>query len=100
MRPLNLLIIVAHPDGEAIGAGGLLRGYPDATVVHVTDGGGGDLAAVLSRGFASREDYAAARRQEVLGYERCCVRISGAERRAMAEQALAALRLRRSARSR
>lgn len=66
MRPLNLLIIVAHPDDEAIGAGGLLRGYPDATVVHVTDGGGADLASVIARGFGSREDYAAARRHEVL----------------------------------
>lgn len=66
MDPLKLLVVVAHPDDEAIGAGVLLRGYPDATIVHLTDGGGADLPSVLARGFSSREDYAHARRQEVL----------------------------------
>lgn len=66
MDPLNLLVVVAHPDDEAIGAGALLRGYPNATIVHLTDGGGADIPSVRARGFASREDYAHARRREVL----------------------------------
>lgn len=64
--PLKLLVVVAHPDDEAIGAGALLRGYPDATIVHLTDGGGADLETVRAHGFTSREDYAEARRREVL----------------------------------
>src|SRR5258708_12156323 len=35
--PLRLLIVVAHPDDEAIGAGALLAHYPDATIAHLTD---------------------------------------------------------------
>ncbi len=66
LSPLHLLVLVAHPDDEAIGAGALLRGYPDATIVHLTDGGGGDLASVLARGFRTREEYAQTRRREVL----------------------------------
>jgi hypothetical protein len=37
-QQLRLLIIVAHPDDEAIGAGGLLRRYPGAIIAHLTDG--------------------------------------------------------------
>ncbi|CAN5889655.1 hypothetical protein BH11GEM1_BH11GEM1_26850 [soil metagenome] len=64
--PLRLLILVAHPDDEAIGAGALLGHYPHATVAHLTDGGGVEEATAAARGFRSRADYAAARRAEVL----------------------------------
>ena len=74
MRPLNLLIIVAHPDDEAIGAGSLLRGFPGASVVHVTDGAPADADYARPRkGFESRDAYANARRYEVvaaLGHHR------------------------------
>lgn len=65
-RPLRLLVIVAHPDDEAIGAGALLGKYPGAVVAHLTDGGGvGEKTAQL-RGFQSRAEYSAARRAEVI----------------------------------
>ena len=65
-KPLRLLILVAHPDDEAIGAGALLGHYPDATIAHLTDGGGVGEQTAAVRGFPSRADYAAARRTEVL----------------------------------
>ena len=64
--PLRLLILVAHPDDEAIGAGALLGHYPLAVVAHLTDGGGVEDTTAIARGFTSRAAYAAARRGEVL----------------------------------
>ena len=64
--PLRLLILVAHPDDEAIGAGALLGHYPHATVAHLTDGGGVEETTAIARGFKSRSAYAAARRSEVI----------------------------------
>jgi LmbE family N-acetylglucosaminyl deacetylase len=61
----RLALVVAHPDDETIGAGALLARLDGATVVTVTDGAprGGDDVARL--GFASPEDYAAARAAEL-----------------------------------
>jgi N-acetylglucosamine malate deacetylase 2 len=64
--PPRTLIIVAHPDDEAIGAGALLADLPDAVIVHVTDGAPRNNASARKRGFATRDEYAAARREEVV----------------------------------
>ncbi len=67
-RPLireRVAIVVAHPDDETLGLGALLPRLADVTLVHVTDGAprGGEDAR--RHGFASPEDYAAARRVEL-----------------------------------
>jgi len=64
--PRRVVVIVAHPDDEAIGAGAVLRGFPDVHVVHVTDGAPLDPGYAQSRGYESRDDYAQARRNEVV----------------------------------
>jgi LmbE family N-acetylglucosaminyl deacetylase len=57
----RLLLIVAHPDDEIIGAGALLSHTQDARIVHVTEGSPENPADALAAGFATREEYAAAR---------------------------------------
>jgi hypothetical protein len=47
--PRRVVVVVAHPDDEAIGAGAVLRGFPDVTIVQVTDG------APLDQEYAQRK---------------------------------------------
>ena len=63
--PRRVAVVVAHPDDEAIGAGAVLRGFPDVTIVHVTDGAPKDDEYAIRRGYANRDEYAQARRTEV-----------------------------------
>lgn len=61
----RVLLAVAHPDDETIGAGILLSHTPDAWVLHATDGVPGN-AGFIARGFSGTpEEYAAARRREL-----------------------------------
>lgn len=63
--PPRVLVAVAHPDDETVGAGILLSRLPDAWIVHATDGAPRD-PRFMARGFqGTREEYARVRRQEL-----------------------------------
>jgi N-acetylglucosamine malate deacetylase 2 len=63
--PPRTVVIVAHPDDEAIGVGARLRDLPDAVIVHLTDGAPRDPAYAIRKGFETREAYARSRQEEL-----------------------------------
>src|SRR6185503_10469386 len=62
----TVLLVVAHPDDDVLGAGALLARLPGARIVYVTDGAPRDGHDARAYGFATAADYAAARRCEAL----------------------------------
>src|SRR4051794_13664354 len=62
----TLLLVVAHPDDDILGAGALLARVRGARIVYVTDGAPRDGRDARAYGFAAPRDYAAARRREAL----------------------------------
>lgn len=62
----QILVVVAHPDDEVIGAGALLAELSEVSLLHVTDGAPKQMHDARKAGFATRQQYARARRQELL----------------------------------
>ncbi|GJG86041.1 hypothetical protein tb265_12220 [Gemmatimonadetes bacterium T265] len=63
--PPRTLVLLAHPDDEILGASTLLAALgPAAHVVHVTDGAPRAMGDAEHAGCATREAYAALRREE------------------------------------
>lgn len=59
-------VVVAHPDDETIGVGAQLPRLANTWVVHVTDGAPRSGEDAARAGCATREDYAATRRCELI----------------------------------
>ncbi len=62
----RIAVVVAHPDDEVIGLGSRLPFLRDAFLIHVTDGSPRNLSDAHAAGFIRGEDYARARRGELL----------------------------------
>ncbi len=63
---LRLMVLVAHPDDETIGASVLLARFPDSIVIYVTDGAPRDPRFWTGGSYDSREQYAQTREAEAL----------------------------------
>jgi N-acetylglucosamine malate deacetylase 2 len=61
----SVLIVVAHPDDETIGAGALISRLRDCRIVHVTDGAPRDPQFILGGFSGTREEYREERRREL-----------------------------------
>jgi N-acetylglucosamine malate deacetylase 2 len=64
LHPLlgRTLVLVAHPDDEAVGCGALLQRMSDAIIVYATDGA--PRSDYFWASYGSREEYARVRRDE------------------------------------
>lgn len=62
----SVWIVGAHPDDETASAGGLLASLRTPHILTVTDGAPRNPMDAAAAGYQTREDYAAARRRELL----------------------------------
>lgn len=62
----HVMIVVAHPDDETIAIGGQLNRMTGVRLLHLTDGAPMNMEDALACGFARREDYADARKRELV----------------------------------
>ena len=61
-----VLMIVAHPDDEVLGAGAQLASWKDNLhILHATDGAPRNMSDAISHGFSERASYAQQRRREL-----------------------------------
>ena len=63
--PEPIALVVAHPDDETIGLGGLMHLFTQLVLIHITDGAPRNLADAHAHGFADSASYASARRAEL-----------------------------------
>lgn len=61
---IRLLVLVAHPDDEVIGASSQVPHWASATYVHLTDGAPRKIDDAAAAGFSKAGEYRAARRRE------------------------------------
>ena len=64
LRDMPLLLVVAHPDDEVLGAGSRLPHLRKLHIVYATDGSPSDMSDARRSGFATSQDYAHARVRE------------------------------------
>lgn len=64
--PGTIVILAAHPDDEVIGAGAQLRDLVNPWVFYTTDGSPANPSFATEAGFATAEEYAAARSTEAV----------------------------------
>jgi len=77
----SVCIVVAHPDDETLGCGGLCQRVSSTVFIHATDGVPGDSQFFVHKGFGSAEAY---RRRRVEELDHALARLpSGRHKRIM-----------------